>query len=474
MDVWYAPRKGEEMWRVTGNWRDMPAPRGRGAIEYHIVDDTGKKVDQVWYAWQGLEGKSAGLAGDGRGVIRGVPSGKIWVKCWKNKHLGDVVIVDVPVNGTVKAELKLTRGNRLATYPSITPDGKYVVCLSQHAYYDAKQNVPEQGFDTMAVVDAKSGRLVAMWDPTKNGGHFAKDPRLSWDGKWIAFAMGMPGMESLAVCSLESFLAGRPDTRVVVRSDRVLGQGTLGNTSPAWSPDNRKIVFVRYFRDRVPAGDEPRAGARRDGPDPPQRDVGHLHRGRRRERRAEDHQRRPQRPAGVGAVTRARSCDYRAVPAHTDGVCGFPAYSVADIGGVRRVQLLTLLLFVATTAAALGGCAGAADDLIGVWEFDVATYELIERYRIAPPEEQKHWVDTARMDLEFTGDRITWEQRLPGWGNRTASGSYEVTDTDGARVTIEATLDGKRERLVLTVVENRLRFGLQGRSIILKRKTPRQ
>jgi Tol biopolymer transport system component len=161
------------------------------------------------------------------------------------RHMGDLEFVDVPADGAVKVKLNLCDGNRLATYPSITPDGRTIVCLSQHAWYDPAKQPPEQGFDTMTAVSAENGTLLALWDPTKNGGAFAKDPRLSPDGRLIAFAMGLPGMESLAVCPLDSFLRGAPEARVVVPGERVLAQYVTGNVSPAFSPDGRRLAFVR-------------------------------------------------------------------------------------------------------------------------------------------------------------------------------------------------------------------------------------
>jgi len=126
-----------------------------------------------------------------------------------------------------------------------------------------------------------------------------------------------------------------------------------------------------------------------------------------------------------------------------------------------RFLALLPLLFVA--------CNSAEDRLIGTWEFDEATYELIQRYRSLPADEQRHWVETAKMDVTFTEDRISWEQRLPGWGNRSAQGYYSVVDTQGNRADLSVYFGEKEEKLVVTVQENRLRFSLSGRSIILRR-----
>jgi len=123
-------------------------------------------------------------------------------------------------------------------------------------------------------------------------------------------------------------------------------------------------------------------------------------------------------------------------------------------------------------ALALGGCGSAADELVGEWVFDGATYELVPRYRELSAEERQQWVDMARMNLTITENRIRWDQDLPAWGRRSAEGAYTVVATKGRRVTVDATFDGKRERFVFTLDEERLRFGLAGRSIILRRSAP--
>ena len=126
-----------------------------------------------------------------------------------------------------------------------------------------------------------------------------------------------------------------------------------------------------------------------------------------------------------------------------------------------RIFLLAPLLLLA--------CNNSADRLQGKWQFDAATYELIPKYQSLSVEGKKHWVDTAKFDLTIDADTLSIEQKLPGWGNRSSKGRYEVEDVDGNRVTVMTLLDGRPERLVFSVQENQLRFGLKGRSIILKR-----
>lgn len=262
-DVFVADLQEGYVRRVTGNeWHPGPV-KGYGSLlgvvrEWPIGQVRG--IQQVNISHQGGNGvihklkgvrtneEGKEIAGDYYYTMDHVPAGKIWVKCWVSRHIGALKIVDVwPGRETLVETMNLMEGNRLASHPSLTPDGRYCVGLSQHAYYNPAEKVKECGFDTIAVLDCENPTLpVALWEPTKMQGQYTKQPKISRDGKWIAFAMGDFGAESIAICTLESMLRGAPEVRVVVPGQKVLGSHTIGGASPDWSPDGRRIAFVGY------------------------------------------------------------------------------------------------------------------------------------------------------------------------------------------------------------------------------------
>ncbi len=267
-DIFHVDMRKGVTCRITGNEWSAGAVAGVGEIHGVIEDLTGggKHKAGVYISWQGGGGQVINPDGwyqkdQQQGAwgftIKNVPAGQVWVKAWTNKHQGDWKLVVVPAGGVGTVEMNLKNGNFLATDASVTVDGRYIVGLSQHPYWidsvpdhgeEHPTRVPthEQGFDTMAVWDTRRGGLpVAMWEPTKMRGMSAKDPKISPNGKTIAFACGNMPDESLAVCSLASFLAGQSDVRVIVQGQTQLGVGAASNTMPAWSPDGNKLAFCR-------------------------------------------------------------------------------------------------------------------------------------------------------------------------------------------------------------------------------------
>lgn len=68
-------------------------------------------------------------------VIPRVPAGRVWVKAWKSKYMGHMMMVDVLPGKVTKVDLVLSKGNYLVSHPSITPDGRYLVAMSHHCSF---------------------------------------------------------------------------------------------------------------------------------------------------------------------------------------------------------------------------------------------------------------------------------------------------------------------------------------------------
>lgn len=259
--------------RVSGNEWSAGNVKRTGTV-YGIVQIgmTDVAPNAVNVAVQGMNGKIYRLSaqmtnsqgqtqtGQYTYVIENVPAGKVWVKSWHSRHKGDLKFVDVAADKqTVVDTMHLADGNWLATNPSLSPDGKYMAVLSQHAYYvnsintgnpGDPQGVKEQGFDSVSLLDlTKAGQAVFMWEPTKMSGQNAKDPKFSPDGKSVAFTCGNMPAESVSIMSLDSMLKGTPQVKTVAAGQQMLGVGAVACSQPAWSPDGKKIAFIRAQSD---------------------------------------------------------------------------------------------------------------------------------------------------------------------------------------------------------------------------------
>lgn len=98
----------------------------------------------------------------------------------------------------------------------------------------------------MPVIWNRMNAMGVMVNGRTSRGWMAKSPRLSPDGRLVAVSSGVwETLENLAVCSLASILRGHPRPRILVPHRRVLASHQEANDWPAWSPDGRRIAFVR-------------------------------------------------------------------------------------------------------------------------------------------------------------------------------------------------------------------------------------
>lgn len=291
-DIFVVGADGQGLRRVTGNEQRTP-PTGWGQIVGRIVDNTGadeftpsgtvRPPSTINITAQGLNGAIVhpGEASEGDlfkpetgqkvGTYRGyrfrlprVPAGKIWVKTWFGRYDGNFTLVDVqPGQVADIGDLKLVDHTLLISQPSLTPDGRYVACISSLASVNRRAksfplgadggggtaNLPAiGGVDSLTLVDLATGLPAALLDPLKVGGQNATAPAVSPDGQLLAAAHGMVTRENLVTFGLGDLLANRPQARVLVPSrynvwevpPRAEGAGT-----PAWSPDGRLLAFSR-------------------------------------------------------------------------------------------------------------------------------------------------------------------------------------------------------------------------------------
>jgi len=277
MDVFLADLEAGTVRRVTGSEWSAGAVKGYGSLRVKVpVGDPrsettyfGHMVDPlhricISYNGGGTVHHLQCLAKDERGgdvqhryefVISGVPAGHIWVKAWLSKHIGALKASVVVQEGQeTEVEMDMRSGNHLGYTPSVAPGGRYVACGHGIAYYrtpaagaTGSDAIPEAGYDTFGLWDAAACQYAVMWDAAKFHNLSAWQPRISPDGKWIAFTVGLTPIESIAVCPLERFLAGEYKVRVVAHGHRDLG-ASVGNTQAAWAPDSRRIAFIRQVQ----------------------------------------------------------------------------------------------------------------------------------------------------------------------------------------------------------------------------------
>lgn len=126
---------------------------------------------------------------------------------------------------------------------------------------------------------------------------------------------------------------------------------------------------------------------------------------------------------------------------------------------------------LAVLALVLFACGGnAADKLVGKWGIDVEKLGEIEEIKKMPEDQRKAAIEMAKgfatsMSFEFTKDKMIMEAM-----GQKKEGTYKVTKTEGDKLTIEASLEGKTETLEAEIKGDGVILGKGKEKFALKRK----
>ena len=230
-------------------------------------------------------------------VIEKVPAGRVWVRCMVTKHTGHWVFVNVKKN-TVNdcGVMDVAVGTISLGQPSVTPDGEFYVLtvwrntwmrgvtdkvyahwvrppppegevasipvrlLRKHGVSQVRRGLFGIGDSTPellarpvswpSIAVFRRGREcqpLVLYTPKGEQTELAHSPRLSPDGRLVAFCKGNLGMESLAVLPLKALLTKKPTPRILRAGEMFpLHARTVGHAAPAFSPDGGKLAFVVY------------------------------------------------------------------------------------------------------------------------------------------------------------------------------------------------------------------------------------
>lgn len=132
-----------------------------------------------------------------------------------------------------------------------------------------------------------------------------------------------------------------------------------------------------------------------------------------------------------------------------------------------KVVLALLLTLVALTIVA---CGKPADKLIGKWGIDEAALADSDEIKKMPEAERKAALEMAKgmmgsMTIEFTADKMTADMM-----GKKMEGTYKVLSTEGDKVNIEGTMDGKTEKMTILCKGDGLIMDMGKKAVALKRK----
>ena len=282
-DIFVVRPDGTGLRRITGNVLRGAPPQGWASIQGTIVDNSKPQADphtgmpntrlpmahtRIYVTAQGagryvnpLKPKQGDPPGRYQFIIPRCAAGRIWVKIFVDSHTGHTFVRDVKPGErhVIKEPVKLSVGTFRVSQPSLSPDGQFAVGVASIASQQWVKKAPwsrhgtprleevRSGPDNVAVFRMSDGTMLDFHKATLTSGHFAKEPALSPDGKWIAVSYGNHSVEGLCIISPHDVAAGnpRPRTELIVPPGRTgFPPQNFGVRGPVWSPDGTRLAYV--------------------------------------------------------------------------------------------------------------------------------------------------------------------------------------------------------------------------------------
>ncbi len=112
------------------------------------------------------------------------------------------------------------------------------------------------------------------------------------------------------------------------------------------------------------------------------------------------------------------------------------------------------------------------DQLQGTWVLDIDSFKETSEYKDANEISKKgmlNVLESMDMEITFSGNKVISKMKLMG-DSKEKSSDFEVTESDGDKLTLKTTVDGKEKLAVATINGDKLLFESEGKKFTMKRK----